>query len=58
MSEIPQSDHKTSKFSLVTLGQLKKYAPAWKCEGGTGIVQGVKEDPGIPAAPVGIWLMS
>ena len=46
MSEISQSGQSISKFSLVKLGQLEKYAPKVKCEGSTGVAQGVKE--GIP----------
>lgn len=42
MSEILQTGHSISKFSLVKLGQLEKYAPERRCEGSTDMAQGVK----------------
>lgn len=44
-----------SKSSLVKFGQLEKYAPEGKCEGSTGMAQGVKEGrPEMPTTLVNI----
>lgn len=45
ISEIHQSGHGNSKFSLVKLGQLEKYVHEWKHEGSTCVAQSVKENP-------------